>query len=84
MIAIDIPIANVSIKKSETDYELVSIEDFLKIPVQERTQMIMARAVQFFDEKGNNISLATAMVMITNLLKQLREAGVLLNVMGKK
>lgn len=74
-ININIPIFNVSVKRSETDHELLSVENFIKIPIAERNKLIMSRAVQFFDEHGQTIPLVTAMAMLTDILKQLREQG---------
>ena len=69
-------IAQVSIKNSETDYDVISLLHFLKKNVAERTALVTSKKVEFIDFHGNKIPLLQALRSITLLIKNLREAGV--------
>ncbi len=71
-------IAQVSIKNSETDYNVVSLAQFLKKNVMERTALITSKRVEFIDFHGNKIPLLEGLRAVTLLMKQLREEGTLL------
>ena len=74
----DYNIAQVSLKKSSTDYELITLHQFLKKDVKERTDLVMRKMVQFFDYQGNQIPTVDALRAITELIKKLRSEGKLL------
>jgi len=74
----DYNIAQVSLKKSNTDYELITLHQFLKKDVKERTDLVMRKMVQFFDYQGNQIPTVEALRSITELIKKLRSEGKLL------
>lgn len=70
-------IAQVSIRNSETDYDVVSLTQFLKKNVMERTTLITSKRVEFIDFHGNKVPLLEGLKAITLLMKQLREEGTL-------
>lgn len=75
----DYNIGQISLKRSDTDYEMITLHQFLKKDVKERTDLVMQKRVQFFDFKGNSIPLLDALRSITELFKKLRAEGILLN-----
>ena len=74
----DYNIAQVSLKRSNTDYELITLHQFLKKDVKERTDLVMNKQVQFFDFQGNQVPIVEALKSITELIKKLRSEGKLL------
>ncbi len=70
-------IAQVSIKNTETDYEVISLTQFLQKNVIERTTLITSKRVEFVDFHGNKIPLLDGLKAITLLMRQLREQGTL-------
>ena len=74
----DYNIAQVSLKRSNTDYELITLHQFLKKDVKERTELVMKKMVQFFDYQGNQVPTVEALKSITELIKKLRSEGKLL------
>jgi len=76
MSAIDkITIANVVIRRSGTDHELLPLHSFLKIPLSQRHQLISQKNVEFIDYKGGKIPFLDALKSITALIQQLRTEG---------
>ncbi len=71
-------IAQVSIKNSETDYDVVSLAHFLKKNAMERTTLITSKRIEFVNFNGNKIPLLEGLKAITALMKQLREEGTLI------
>lgn len=71
----DTNIAQVSIKNSETDYDVITLFQFLKKNVAERTELVTAKRVEFIDYQGNKIALLAGLQAITALIKKLREEG---------
>lgn len=72
-------IAQVAIKKSDTDYEVISLFQFLKKSVVERTELVVAKKVEFIDYQGSKVPLLEGLKAITLLIKKLREEGQLLS-----
>lgn len=72
-------IAQVSIKNTETDYDVISLTQFLKKNVVERTMLITSKRVEFVDFHGNKIPLLEGLKAITVLMRQLREEGTLVD-----
>ncbi len=70
-----ITIANVVIRKSGTDHEIMPLHSFLKIPVSQRHQLISQKNVEFIDFKGGKIPFLDALKLITALIQQLRNEG---------
>ena len=75
----DTNIAQVSIKNSETDYDVISLFQFLKKGIAERTALVTAKRVEFIDFKGNKVPLLEGLRAITTLIKKLREEGTLIS-----
>lgn len=71
----EVNIANVSIKRSNTNFDLISLHQFLKIPSFERHDMIKQHMVEFIDISGGKIKLIDGLKAITELIKQLRNEG---------
>ena len=71
----EINIAQVSIKTSDTNFDLITLHQFFKIPALKRHDMIKAQQVEFIDATGNKIKLLDALKAITELIKKLREEG---------
>ena len=71
----EVNIAQVSIKNSDTDFDLITLHEFLKKPAFERTDMIMKKRVEFIDFSGNKVPTLEALKAITALIKKLREEG---------
>ena len=72
-------IAQVSVKNSETDYDIISLFQFLKKGVVERTELVKAQQIEFIDFHGDKVSLLEGLRAITTLIKKLREEGVLIS-----
>ncbi len=72
-------IAQVSIKNSETDYDIISLFQFLKKGVAERTELVKTQRIEFIDFHGDKVSLLDGLRAITALIKNLREEGVLIS-----
>ncbi|WPP48432.1 hypothetical protein [Catalinimonas niigatensis] len=72
-------IAQVAIKKSETDYEVITLFQFLKKSAIERTELVVGKKVEFIDYKGGKVPLLEGLKAITLLIKKLREEGQLLS-----
>jgi len=70
-----ITIANVVIRRSGTDHELLPLHSFLRIPLSERHQLISQKNVEFIDFKGDKIPFLDALKSITSLIQQLRTEG---------
>ncbi|MEQ9439280.1 MAG: hypothetical protein RIG62_09535 [Cyclobacteriaceae bacterium] len=75
-------IAQVAIKHSETDYQIITLHEFLKKGTAERTSLVLGKKVEFIDFQGDKISLLEALKAITELIKQLRAEGTLISSMG--
>ena len=73
--SVEINIAQVSIKTSDTNFDLITLHQFFKIPALKRHDMIKAQQVEFIDVKGEKIKLLDALKAITELIKKLREEG---------
>ena len=71
-------IAQVSVQNSETDYDVVSLANFLKKNAMERTTLITSKRVEFVDFEGNKIPLLDGLKAITVLMRRLREEGTLI------
>ncbi|SDL28858.1 Ammonium Transporter Family [Catalinimonas alkaloidigena] len=65
-------IAQVAVKQSDTDFEVMSLLQFLKINALERNKLVMAKRVEFVDFEGNKISILSALTAITALMAKLR------------
>lgn len=78
----EVTIAQVSIKNSDTDFELITLHEFLKKPAFERSNLIIAKRVEFIDFSGVKIPTLDALKSITSLIKKLREEGKLINSVG--
>lgn len=70
-----INIAQVSIKLSETSFDLITLHQFLKLPLSDRHSMIRQQRVEFIDIVGDKIKLIDGLKAITELIKNLREEG---------
>ncbi|MGK7393921.1 MAG: hypothetical protein ACNS62_05095 [Candidatus Cyclobacteriaceae bacterium M3_2C_046] len=70
-----ITIANVAIRRSATDHELLPLHSFLKIPLSQRHQLISQKSVEFIDFSGKKIPFLDALKSITALIQQLRSEG---------
>jgi hypothetical protein len=68
-------IAQVSVKNSDTDYDLITLHEFLKKAASERTELVMQKRVEFINYKGGKIPTLDALKSITALIKKLREEG---------
>lgn len=75
----DTNIAQVSIKNSETDYDVISLFQFLKKGVAERTALVTAKRIEFIDFHGGKVPLLDGLRAITSLIKKLREEGMLIS-----
>jgi hypothetical protein len=74
-------IAQVALKKSDTDYEVITLFQFLTKSPVERTELVVGKKVEFIDYKGGKIPLLEGLKAITFLIKKLREEGQLLSSM---
>ena len=72
-------IAHVSIKNSETDYDVITLFQFLKKGIAERTELVTSKRVEFIDFYGDKVPLLEGLRAITTLIKNLREEGVLIS-----
>lgn len=72
-------IAQVAIKNSDTDYEIISLFQFLKKSAIERTELVVGKKVEFIDFNGSKVPLLEGLKAITLLIKKLREEGQLLS-----
>lgn len=77
----DTNIAQVAIKNSETDYQIITLHEFLKKGTAERTALVIGKKVEFIDFEGNKINLVVALKSITELIKKLRTEGTLVSAM---
>ena len=80
----DTNIAQVSIKNSETDYDVISLFQFLKKGIVERTALVTAKKIEFIDYHGEKVPLLEGLRAITALVKKLREEGVLISNMSNE
>ncbi|UZR99053.1 hypothetical protein [Chondrinema litorale] len=71
----NINIAQVSICSSDTNFDLVTLHQFLKIPSLKRNELIMQQKIEFIDIAGDKINLIDGLRAITSLIKKLREEG---------
>jgi len=71
----EINIAQVSIKNSDTHFDLISLHQFLKLPITKRHDLIKQQMIEFIDETGGKIKLIDGLRAITDLIKRLREEG---------
>jgi len=71
----EINIAQVSVKNSDTDYDLITLHEFLKKSAGERTELVMQKRIEFINYQGGKIPLLEALKAITALIKKLREEG---------
>lgn len=71
----EVNIAQVSIKTSDTNYDLITLHQFFKISALKRHDMIKAQQIEFIDISGKKIKLIDALKSITELIKKLREEG---------
>lgn len=71
----DTIIANVSVKNSDTSYDLITLHQFLKLPLTKRHELIKTQQVEFIDNIGDKIKLIDGLKAITELIKNLREEG---------
>jgi hypothetical protein len=72
---LDINIAQVSIRTSGTNFDLISLHQFLNIPALKRHELIRKQHVEFLDTLGNKINFLDGLKSITALIKKLREDG---------
>ncbi|MEM8966757.1 MAG: hypothetical protein AAGE93_10090 [Bacteroidota bacterium] len=77
----DTNIAQVAIKNSETDYQIITLHEFLKKGSSERTSLVLGKKAEFIDFEGNKINLLEALKSITELIKKLRSEGTLVDSM---
>ena len=75
-------IAQVAIKHSETDYQIITLHEFLKKGSTERTSLVLAKKVEFINFEGGKIPMLEALKAITDLIKQLRAEGTLISSMA--
>lgn len=71
----EVNIAQVSVKNSDTDYDLITLHEFLKKGAGERTELVVQRRVEFINYQGGKIPTLEALKSITALIKKLREEG---------
>ena len=57
-------IAAVSVKRSDGDYTLYTLEEFLEYTLFDRIKMIREKRLQFIDFEGNKIRLSIALRQI--------------------
>jgi len=74
-------IANVSVQKSATDHELITLHQFLKKPAMDRFNLVKDKKVEFIDYNGDKINTLLALKEITELIKSLRKEGTLSEMM---
>jgi len=72
-----IDIANVSIKRSASDHELISVKQFFQISIQERMVLVKDNKVEFIDFEGNKIPTMDGLKQISKLVKYLNSNGLL-------
>ena len=77
----DTNIAQVAIKNSETDYQIITLHEFLKKGSSERTSLVLGKKAEFIDFERNKINLLEALKSITELIKKLRSEGTLVDSM---
>lgn len=77
-------IAQISVKRSDTDHEILTPQEFIKLSFTERTRLIQQRAVEFIDFNGEKVSLLAGMKELTRIIQKLRETGSLYQTMFKK
>jgi len=80
----DINIAQVSIRTSGTNFDLISLHQFLNIPALKRHELIRKQHVEFIDIRGNKISFLEGLKAITALIKKLREDGSYMDFINKE
>ncbi|MGB3617363.1 MAG: hypothetical protein WBA12_04540 [Catalinimonas sp.] len=76
-------IAQIVIKLSATDHQVITLFEFLKKDISERTQLITSRKLEFVDFEGEKIPKLVALRAITSLIKKLREEGTLVSMMKR-
>lgn len=76
-------IANVVLKKTNNDYELISVKKFVGKGAMERHRLIKEKLVEFVDYEGNPIDLLSALQAITVFIKKLRELGGIKQILQK-
>ncbi len=54
----------VSVQVSELGYNLMSIQEFLEIPLEERAELHMRHRIEYLDEAGNRVALMEAIRQI--------------------
>ena len=71
----EVNIAQVSVKTSDTNFDLITLHQFFKIPALKRFELTKAQSVEFIDIQVNKIKLLDALKAITELIKKLRQEG---------
>lgn len=71
----DVLIAHVSVKKSDRNFDLISLHQFLKMPLNKRHDLIKDQKIEFIDTLGEKVKLVDGLKAITDLIKKLREEG---------
>jgi len=64
-------LSHVAIAKGD-EYAIVSLQEFLNLPLDQRVGLILEQRVRFYDARGTLISTAEGL----KLLKKMRQAGV--------
>lgn len=59
-------VAHISMQKS-SGHNLISVEEFFAIPLNERVRLIRERKIQFLDEEGAPILTSTALRWLTEV-----------------
>lgn len=75
----NIKIANVSIKRSETDHELLTIKQYLKMPIADRFKMVEQRRIEFIDFSGAKIPLLLGLRVLREFVKKMKSDGTYLD-----
>ncbi|NJM93593.1 MAG: hypothetical protein HC842_02070 [Cytophagales bacterium] len=64
----------IAVKVSDGGYNLISVNDFLKMPMMERMEMMLQKRIQYLDEVGNVIPILEATRQMGEVK---REAGLI-------
>jgi hypothetical protein len=63
-------ITHVSVKKTEGGYNVLKIEDFVSLSIQERTELLIQKKIGFLDEYGENVPLLDGVKFVGTLAKK--------------
>lgn len=60
----EIKLTQIAIKVSTDGYNMISVSDYLKIPAENRLQLIIDGKVRFLDEDGSYINAMEALKLL--------------------